>query len=186
MMDLGVMQGMAAIMIAVVSVPFLIVAAVLAWIAYRRRREAQDAVQGWSRTEGRILAAGVQSYLSRQTRQGGSTSMVTMYRPAVSYEYRAGGRSFTGNRLSMGLPLGYGSQKMAQRYVAKYSTGAPVQVYYNPANPEEAVLELKARGVGLLSGIAMTILAFVAVSVIGTGFMLYYVFGLIGRVVPRF
>ena len=58
--------------------------------------------------------------------------------PLVTYEYAVGGRTYRGNRLSFAERIsGVDVGEMLKRY----PDGKVVQVYYNPANPAQAVIE---------------------------------------------
>jgi hypothetical protein len=59
----------------------------------------------------------------------------------VKYAYQVGGRDYRSTRLYVGRPVLTGSPKIAQDIIAKYPPGAQVSVFYNPANPAEAMLE---------------------------------------------
>jgi len=56
----------------------------------------------------------------------------------VTYEYSAGGRKLSNNRISIGEDVG--NFQVAEN-LAKYPAGSIVTVYYNPRHPDQAVLE---------------------------------------------
>lgn len=105
------------------------------------------------------MAVGVQPYRSRS-----GSGYSTMYRAAVTYVYTVNGAQYTSDRLAIGTGLGYGSPAIAEREVAKYPAGSMVQVYYNPNNPAEAVLETRAQGSRVLWFVVVIILVIVAVT----------------------
>lgn len=57
--------------------------------------------------------------------------------PHIVYEYTAGGRTHRSHQLR-GVPLGASE---LPHFLSRYPAGATAQVYYNPADPQEAVLE---------------------------------------------
>lgn len=59
--------------------------------------------------------------------------------PVVEYEYTLGDRTFQGTHVSGADNIG--TRPQAQETLDHYSLGATVPVYYNPKNPDEAVLE---------------------------------------------
>lgn len=61
-------------------------------------------------------------------------------RYVVEYEYTVGGESYFGNQVSGGW-FPYGTAGWAERRVAKFPKGAMVPVYYDPGDPEFAVLD---------------------------------------------
>jgi hypothetical protein len=69
----------------------------------------------------------------------------TSYYAVVLYEYVVNGQRYQSNRIRFGLEVGSGWTGMAQKVVDKYPAGSVVQVYYNPADPTDAVLERSAE-----------------------------------------
>lgn len=93
-----------------------------------------SAARRWPVTTGKILSSGIAARRKPSQPHG---DRVANY-PQVVYEYRVGGRRYRGERLSIGEAVGnFGVEET----LARYPAGAAVQVYYNPANPAEAVLE---------------------------------------------
>lgn len=161
-MDLsGIFSGTQNFVILATTVPFVIIAIVLLWIAINRQRKARSAARNWSMTMGQVIASGAQSYRSRSGNSGGYH---TMYRPYVSYTYNVGGRTYASDRMAMGMSLGYGSSSVAEQKAARYPAGATVQVYYNPDNPAEATLETRSQGSGILVFVVIIIVVILAVS----------------------
>lgn len=120
--------------------------ALLVWGMVSRRKAQASAT--WPSTTGSILQAEVRQ--ERSVDDEGSTSIT--YRPFVQYEYQVGGRTYQSSQLSFGGGVS-GTQGWAQKALQPYTPGAPAAVYYNPAKPQEAVLERKAGGFGLLAGL---------------------------------
>ncbi|MDP2975717.1 MAG: DUF3592 domain-containing protein [Anaerolineales bacterium] len=96
---------------------------------------------------------------STSTDSDGDTS--TSYSPAVKFTYRVAEQEYTGNKITFGFIQGYGNYKKAQAALAHYPLGAQVTVYYNPANPADAVLERKAGGstISLVLGIVFILIS---------------------------
>ncbi|HEX7379162.1 MAG TPA: DUF3592 domain-containing protein [Pirellulales bacterium] len=65
-------------------------------------------------------------------------SEVVTYEATVQFRYRANGREFTGNQYRHWLSPG--DHRHAERMAAGHPTGGKTTVYYNPANPAEALL----------------------------------------------
>jgi hypothetical protein len=63
----------------------------------------------------------------------------TSYEPVINYRYAVDGHSFTGIRLRYNSvsSSNYGA---ASSLVDEHPAGSPLQVYYNPANPQDALL----------------------------------------------
>lgn len=84
---------------------------------------------------------------------------------SVLYTYRVNDRDYRGTRLHAGEPAPLG--RVTEETVEKYRTGANVTVYYNPDDPEDAVLEPKSFR-RVLPGFAAASLAGVGLLMLGT------------------
>ncbi len=100
----------------------------------------------------RRVIAGSQSYSYAET-SGVITSSAmeehgaseeTTYTAQIMYSYTVSGQNFAGIRISDG-PMS-GTRRQTQPIVDRYPAGATVKVYYDPANPSEAVLEKGISG----------------------------------------
>jgi Protein of unknown function (DUF3592) len=69
---------------------------------------------------------------------------VTEYLPNIRYKYRVGGRDYFSDRRKWGMDTIYAMREWAEEKLAPFPVGAPVQVYYDPADPASAVLEPKS------------------------------------------
>lgn len=127
--------------IAATTLPFLIIALIFVVVIFRNRRKAKIA-QGWSVAVGRVLM----TQIVPRTSTTGSGGRSTAYYPVVMYQYQVDGVSYQGDRVSFGMAMGSGSPRMAQKWIEKYQAGDQVDVYYNPAKPEESVLEPRTSG----------------------------------------
>jgi len=67
------------------------------------------------------------------------------FTPLVHYRYQVGPQQFDGVQLRQG-PVRAPTREAAYAMVARYPPGAPVQVRYNPHNPQESVLEAGGGG----------------------------------------
>lgn len=130
-------------------------------MAALRSRKAKLAAESWPTAAGGILSSEVVIHRSHNTQ--GHTSV--NYVPKVTYEYQVNGQKYMGDGIGFGTAT-FGKKK-ADEIAAKYPQGAPVTVYYDPANPSKAVLETRSVGGG--NFIAMGII------LIATGFMYLYV-----------
>jgi len=90
----------------------------------------QYRAQSFPKTEGRVLSVGI---VSQKTSKGG-----IYYHPTFLYKYEIDGKSYKGLRYRyVDYLLDYDS---VNRIVTSHPAGSAVEVYYNPANPAEAVL----------------------------------------------
>lgn len=139
-----------------VSIPFLIVGLVFLFIVVRAGGKVR-ASKNWPSTSGRVLASDIEMRRSR-TGQGGTS---TAYYPVVLYEYMVNGRRLQSNRVRFGSDVGFGWTSPAQKVVDQYPPGAMVEVFYNPNDPTEAVLQRTARTANLM-------FVFIAIVIIGS------------------
>jgi hypothetical protein len=137
---------------ALVALPFLIIAVVFLGIILRARGKVR-ASKSWSSTTARIQASDVET---RRSRSGSGYS--TSHYPVVIYEYVVNGQRFQSRRVRFGSEIGYGFRRMAENIAAKYPNGSLVSVFYDPANPTEAVLEQSAGGSNMLFGIIIVVI----------------------------
>jgi len=99
----------------------------------RKGARQLDASQGWSATTGRITEA----YVHRNLGVG------YKHLVHVSYEYQLLGQSYAGAKVAFGVAKSYQFRSQAENALACYPLDSQVTVYYDPANPAEAVLERK-------------------------------------------
>jgi len=85
----------------------------------------------WAKVEGKVITSNVNEF----TGKGGRT-----YRPMVIYAYSVGAVRFMSSRIAS-RPLASSDRSAAARFVEKYPVGKTVQVFYDPQDPEQAVLE---------------------------------------------
>lgn len=90
----------------------------------------QYRAQSFPKTEGQVLSVGI---VSQRTSKGG-----IYYHPAFSYEYEINGKSYKGGRNRY---VDYLSDyDSVSQIVKSHPAGSMVEVYYNSANPADAVL----------------------------------------------
>lgn len=127
-----------------------------------RARMKVGAAAGWPSVPGTVLVSTVQLRVGAAGPEGGRSRA---YHPVVVYAYTVGGRPYQGQRIFFGDSLGTGWPGPAQRTAARFPVGATVPVYYDPANPAQAVLERRAPANWLLFAIAGAILLFTLIGV---------------------
>lgn len=79
---------------------------------------------------------------SRVKRSGGKRAV---YRAKIKYRYHVGGVDHESKNIVLGGEVN-GSEKRADDRVQKYPQGTPQKIYYNPAEPSEACLEIGHEG----------------------------------------
>ena len=117
--------------------PFIGLLAIATIVKYVQVRRARS----WVAAPGRIISSkAVTRKVRRIGADPGDSAEDTEVRnfADVGYEFKVGGKKFKDSRVSIGEDLG--NIEVAET-LARYKTGMDVAVYYNPANPDEAVLE---------------------------------------------
>jgi hypothetical protein len=108
----------------------------------------------WPSTWGAIEEAGIEDF---QTQDDGRWR--TMKRAKVVYAYKVNGREYRGGRIAV---RGWKAFSSASWFLGnpakKYPPGKPVEVFYDPANPAEAVLERRVSGGGSIYLIGFVLL----------------------------
>ncbi|PWH15740.1 MAG: hypothetical protein DDG60_05315 [Anaerolineae bacterium] len=92
------------------------------------------AAQHWQTTRGKITRSEIRSLRKRDI-DGRETVRSA---PSIAYEYSVNGKRYTGERISLGENL---PASDFEAVLARYPLRAEVTVYYDPAKPEQAVLE---------------------------------------------
>jgi hypothetical protein len=104
-----------------------------------RSRNRSMETQSWPSTQGVVKSSAVVSH----PQWGGGRS----FEPVITYEYSVGGQIYKQSRLRV---LGkYWNKEWAKGVTKRYPTGNRVTVYYDPAAPQQAVLEAGREQVGL-------------------------------------
>jgi uncharacterized membrane protein len=150
--------GMALIMVGAFACVLLPLIGFFVYIIWSRQRQV-SASKSWPATAGTVLSASVELRRSRSGRSGYSMS----HYPVVVYDYEVRGQRYQSSRIGFS-EIGTGWAGPAQQKIARYPAGGTVQVYYNPLNPADAVLERSAPGNPFLWIIVIVL----AASLIGT------------------
>ncbi len=88
------------------------------------------------------------------------------YSPRITYRFSVDGRDYTGERhtqQTIGYPHG-----SAEKVLTKYPASSTVQVYYDPANPQDSFIQ-KGAGSAVWG---MVLLILVMMVVVGGGMLL--------------
>ncbi len=95
------------------------------------------ASERWPVATGKVLSVSISegSYVSTETRQ-----TVHTYLPAIRYTYNVGNHDWEASRIAFGQILYYQPAEV-EAFKAAHPVEAKLPVYYNPANPAEAVLD---------------------------------------------
>ena len=88
--------------------------------------------QKWPAETGTITASSIETSRSNKGN--------TMYSADIRYTYQVNGQGYTGSKVSFG-DVSTSDSADARKIVSRYQSGQAVTVYYNPQDPQQAVLE---------------------------------------------
>lgn len=114
---------------------YVVVLGAIVWRQRRLQREL-DATRSWSAAPSRVIET---SLVEIHATKGGTT-----YFPRVVYEYTVDGRTLRGQQAYIGGDKGYSFQRNAEPRRKALADAAAVQVFYDPADPTQAVIERTA------------------------------------------
>jgi hypothetical protein len=120
---------------------------VIALFALALQRQASLAKK-WSVVIGTIKMSGIEQY--RAAPVDAHTRGEEMYQRQVSYTFRFNNIAYTNVAASLATGFSSNSGWLVSKFTRAYQDGASVNVYVNPANPSEAVLNPRASFVWIL------------------------------------
>lgn len=129
---------------------WLIVLVLLGFAGFNEWKGA--ATEKFQSTDGTIVKSAVELELMNFGR----------YAAEVAYDYKVNGQSFTGHVIGYST-MSYRYKSYAESDLYPYPVGKKVAVYYNPANPSEAVLKKHAQNLIPLYGTAAIFAVFASV-----------------------
>jgi Protein of unknown function (DUF3592) len=113
-------------------------AALCIGVGYHTLRTARQSLD-WPSTSGEIVHAEVEEHVSvNRDKDGKRTSTDITYASNVVYEFRVAAQNYQGHRVRFDWET---TRAEAEATVAKYRVGTNMSVYYDPADPSNAVLE---------------------------------------------
>jgi hypothetical protein len=113
------------------------------------------ATAAWSSTWGLVEESGIEEF---QTYVGNGVK--TRKRAKVVYSYAVNGNRYKSGRLAVrSWKASSNIGVLVSAASKKYPPGKPVEVFFNPANPAEAVLERRVSGGGFVYLLAFALLA---------------------------
>ncbi len=109
----------------------------LFFLVYRHQRNQVLPSLSWPQATGTISRSRVERIVH------GGYRLSTVYAPRVIYLYEVYGVSHVGTRIrfACSIPNYFATEKEAQRVLVPYPEKSEVTVYYDPADPEKAVLD---------------------------------------------
>jgi len=136
-----------------------LLALILGFDALRQYRRASE-TSSWPTVQGRILSATVENGPSR-----GRPIPVATHRAAIKYTYEVGGRQWSSQRVFVGDEF-FEKGDGARDRVRRYEPDSAVEVFYNPDDPAEALLEpataLQKAGTRAVASVGLILLSIAA------------------------
>ncbi len=148
--------------VGLIALPIVMVIVVMVIVKVTEARSASH----WPQTAAKVLKSGMEA---RHYQFSGEATTVTNV-PSVEYEFTANGRTFRGNRISIGEDTG-GAHSEAT--LARFPVGVIVPVFYDPADPSHCVLIRDGMPKGAGKGY---VIALIVLAAIGAG--LYFFSGI--------
>ena len=96
------------------------------------------AMEGWTRTIGRIVHSEVETQQQERDRPGG-VSFQTLYFPRVIYAYQSGGQSWQGDNI--GWTVSNSTPDAAQKIVGRFPLDSKVEVFVDPGDQSVSTLD---------------------------------------------
>ena len=126
-----------------------------------------EATKAWPSTTGHILTADVEEDSRRERRDNGSYRTRYTYTPRITYAYTIQGIEYTGHRIR--ADDSGGDRDKAFDTINEYPVGSLVDVFYDPENPDSAVLKQGADTVAvwLFGGVGGLFVVLGLVGVVG-------------------
>jgi hypothetical protein len=148
-------------------VPILIAIALVG--VYVKIRNERKTSAHWPTVTGKITASQVDEQIETEE-DDHRIRDVTKYVPKLQFSYRVGGRDYFSARRKWGWDAIYSYREQAANQLKAYPVGAAVPVYYNPADPQDSVLE-PTSGRGALVPLVCAIIF----GAVGIGFMWFFI-----------
>jgi hypothetical protein len=102
----------------------------------------------WPVVPGTIKSSGLEQFMSAPS-ESSERSQLT-FQSKVSFAYRFKGIDYVSEHASLSGTVSSTSKVLMQRYARKYPTGAKVQVYVNPLDPSDAVLDPRVSHIWII------------------------------------
>lgn len=123
----------------VILLAFIGIGCVTFWMGVQGVLEARASLS-WPKTEGLITKSGVSETTTRTRDNNRNERVSRSYSASIEYEFQVEGQTLRGSRVTI-ISDQFGSKDYARAVSDRYPLGAKVSVSYNPADPNECVLE---------------------------------------------
>jgi hypothetical protein len=108
------------------------------WSMYGQGNKSVGEVEQWEQVEAVVLQSEIETVSMRNTYSTGPRN-ITGWKPAITYRYAFDGRTYEGDRFTVG-PSSTGDRDTVAAIVASYPVDTRATAFVNPEDPSEAVL----------------------------------------------
>ena len=123
-------------MLLVIAVVVAIAGAFYAiWYFNKKKNEA---AASWPETPGKITV----SYVYKEHNKDDDGVKSVRYEPYIHFDYTVDGKTYQGSRVAY-RNLNFAIEMTAKKICDAYPVGRDVTVYYDPAHPNDSILERK-------------------------------------------
>lgn len=143
-------------------VPFILaitlgVLGLILFVIYRDKLNADKKSSSWSSVPGKITSSRIEK---RSSFDWHDNRRYTRYVPAIKYSYTVEGNPYQAERIGNGIYIGM-TRNAVSHWTKRFPTGTTLPVYYNPADPSDAVLEPTSNSniIGFGVGLVIDVLA---------------------------
>ena len=141
-------------------------------VQYLRNKQKAQASTVWPSAPGKITGQQI-----RIDEIDDDDNNRVRYIPEVHFEYQVDGNHYQGKRVSFGSEPDFPSRQKAETFLETYPVDSVTTVFYNPENPQEAVLSqgMRKMTASLIVGIVLVVLMVcflcpVVMGLVNTGF----------------
>lgn len=130
-----------------------------------------SAARSWPAADGRVVATRIRTDVSTTGDLNDAQREASRrYYPEIQYAWTVDGARYTGSRYRLGTTHAkYKTRAEAQEAAARFREGSAIAVYYDPRQPDEAVLD-RAASAGVVVPLALGSLI-LAMGVLGLRFI---------------
>jgi hypothetical protein len=122
------------------SLVFVAIGAAILKYAVKMAAKAQQSLS-WPSIDGEIAHSAVLC----QPNSGTTTAGGSTFKADIAYRYKVNGANYSSSKIAL-LDLSASGSGRAQSIVERYPDESRVQVFYNPADPSDAILEPGSTG----------------------------------------
>ena len=119
-------------------------------------------------TTGKIIKSEIQVQTKTSRNDDGTVEEDILYIPSVKYSYTVEDKNYEESRIEVLDTQKFSSQSSAEEYIAAYSEGTSVNVYYNPLDPKKSFLDntIKTKKIDLRTWVLIVILLAAAIYIL--------------------